>query len=96
MASGNFTNGSMTPSITQLAACGSTSNVVSGGHQFEGRAQMQPTEYKAAQQKVALAQMREAQYDHRHLCLSCQSEYWHDSTHCDNPDKRARTCSACR
>jgi len=35
MASGNFTTGSMTPSITQLAACGSTSNVVSGGHQFE-------------------------------------------------------------
>ena len=35
MASGNFTTGSLTPSITQLAACGSTSNVVSGGHQFE-------------------------------------------------------------
>ena len=33
MASGNFTTGSLTPSITQLAACGSTSNVVSGGHQ---------------------------------------------------------------
>ena len=39
MASGNFTTDSLTPSITQLAACGSTSNVVSGGRQVtEGRA----------------------------------------------------------